>query len=115
MNQAELGATRIFTNLIINSVVHGFEHMQNGVIFICINIYNERLHIRFQDNGIGIDKDKLPSLFEASFTTQQGDNNSGLGAHLVKTLVTDTLNGTIEVDSRINGGLCYDIEFNNMQ
>lgn len=106
---------QIFTNLIINSVVHGFEYMQSGVIFISINIYNDRLHIRFQDNGIGIETDKISQLFDANFTSQANGSVGGLGTHIVKSLVTDTLNGTIEVDSRTNGGLCYDIEFNNMQ
>lgn len=106
--------SQIFTNLIINSLVHGFENMIEGKIYIDINMHEDRLHIHYQDNGHGIDPDQLVKLFEPFYTTKASQGGSGLGTHIIHNLVTDTLNGTITANSENGEGLHYDIEFDSM-
>jgi len=106
---------QIFTNLIINSILHAFEGTDSGLITVEINMHGEKLHIHYQDNGVGVPLEKLPKLFDPFYTTKGNSGGSGLGTHIVYTLVTDTLNGTIKVDSQPNQGLSYDIEFSNMR
>ena len=106
---------QIFTNLIINSILHAFEGTDSGLITIDINMHRDKLQIHYQDNGVGVPLEKLPKLFDPFYTTKGNSGGSGLGTHIIYTLVTDTLNGTIEVDSPPNQGLTYDIEFNNMR
>lgn len=105
---------QIFTNLILNSILHAFEHIEKGVITINITMQSDNIHIHYQDNGIGVAPDKLPQLFEPFYTTKSHSGGSGLGTHIIHTLVTDTLNGKIEVHSELEQGLSYDIEFANM-
>jgi len=106
---------QIFTNLIINSILHAFEGTEAGLITINVKMHQEKLHINYQDNGIGVNQVKLPKLFDPFYTTKGNSGGTGLGTHIIHTLVTDTLNGTIVVDSQPEQGLSYDIEFSNMR
>ncbi|MFV8465130.1 7TM diverse intracellular signaling domain-containing protein [Flavobacterium sp. LB1P62] len=65
------------------------------------------LILTISDSGIGISKDKMDRIFD-SFSQNNIDNKRkfgglGLGLYIVKTLV-DMQNGTIVMDSKINGG-----------
>lgn len=107
--------SQIFTNLIINSIIHGFEGINRGKINIKVEMHNDEVQITYEDNGLGIPKESLPSLFEPFFTTKSGKGGTGLGTHIVHSLVSDTLNGTIVASSEENQGLSYLITFNDMR
>jgi signal transduction histidine kinase len=107
--------SQIFTNLIINSIIHGFGNDESGIITINAELKGERLYLHYQDNGIGVPQNKLSQLFDPFYTTKSGDGGTGLGTHIINELVTDTLNGKIVAHSEIGQGLSYDIEFNDMR
>ncbi|MFT5295694.1 MAG: signal transduction histidine kinase [Colwellia sp.] len=107
--------SQIFTNLIINSIIHGFDSIESGTITINAVLKGERLFLQYQDNGIGVPKDKLSQLFDPFYTTKSGDGGTGLGTHIINELVTDTLNGKIVAHSEDGQGLSYDIEFDDMR
>ena len=106
--------SQIFTNLIINSIIHGFEDIIAGEINIEITMHGDRLHIHYQDNGHGLDEEQLPNLFVPFYTTKSTKGGTGLGTHIIYNLVTDTLNGTIIANSEKDKGLSYEIEFDSM-
>ena len=71
------------------------------------------LILTISDSGVGIQKDKMESIFD-SFSQNNIDNKRkfgglGLGLYIVKTLV-DMQNGTIQMDSIINEGTTCVIE-----
>jgi signal transduction histidine kinase len=103
--------SQILSNLILNSVTHGFDHSVTGSILIEAYKKNENIVIRYRDDGKGIDEEALDKLFEPFYTTKRGSGGSGLGAHLVYNLVTGTLNGKIMVKSQVGKGLAYLIKF----
>ncbi|TWX59540.1 sensor histidine kinase [Colwellia hornerae] len=107
--------SQIFTNLIINSIIHGFDGIDSGTITIGAKLKGERLHLHYQDNGVGVPQKKLPQIFDPFYTTKSGTGGTGLGTHIINELVTDTLNGTIVAHSEAGHGLSYDIEFNDMR
>jgi signal transduction histidine kinase len=102
---------QILINLIINSIIHGFEHKPQGVINISINYLSEQLHINYQDDGIGIDESIKSRIFDPFTTTKRGSGGSGLGLHLVFNLVTQALNGHIDFESNIGQGTVFSITF----
>jgi len=102
---------QILINLIINSIIHGFEHKPQGVINISINYLSEQLHINYQDDGIGIDESIKSRVFDPFTTTNRGSGGSGLGLHLVFNLVTQALNGHIDFESNIGCGTVFSITF----
>ena len=108
--------SQIFTNLIMNSLIHGFEGIDKGNIDIEITDDNEDVCIVYQDNGRGVSAAQLEKLFDPFFTTKRDQGGSGLGTHITMNLVRQTLNGDIEVASEEGKGLVYQIRFpKNMQ
>jgi len=106
---------QIIINLVVNSIVHGFENINRGEITINIKFDHEKLVIDYNDNGHGMDKESLEKLFDAFYTTKAGKGGTGLGTHIVNNLVVDTLNGSIRAHSEIEQGLNYHIEIPDMR
>ena len=102
---------QIFTNLILNSITHGFDEKENGYISINITLKDDRVHIVFNDNGQGIAKENLKRIFEPFYTTRRNIGGSGLGLHIVYNLVTQTLKGRIKCESSPETGTCFYIDF----
>ncbi|WP_100656162.1 sensor histidine kinase [Alteromonas flava] len=102
---------QIITNLVMNSVNHGFEHQVKGTIDIDVELLGDDIKLRYSDNGIGLKPEYLDSLFDAFFTTKRAKGGSGLGTHIIYNLVTQTLNGQIEATSEPGKGLHYIIRF----
>ena len=108
--------SQIFTNLIMNSLIHGFEGIDKGSIDIEITDDNDDVRILYRDNGRGVSAVQLEKLFDPFFTTKRDQGGSGLGTHITLNLVKQTLNGDIEVTSEEGKGLVYEISFpKNMQ
>ena len=108
--------SQIFTNLIMNSLIHGFEGIDKGSIDIEITDDNDDVRILYRDNGRGVSAVQLEKLFDPFFTTKRDQGGSGLGTHITLNLVKQTLNGDIEVTSEEGKGLVYAISFpKNMQ
>lgn len=106
---------QIIINLIINSIIHGFENIDRGVITIDLTLHKTNLHIDYKDDGHGISQEVNEKLFDAFYTTKSNKGGIGLGTHIIKNLVTDTLNGTIEAHSELGKGLSYHIELPDMR
>lgn len=106
---------QILINLIINSIIHGFEDLNRGEITIDVKLDNHTLSIDYKDNGKGLTPDAKERLFEAFYTTKSNKGGTGLGTHIVKNLVIDTLNGNITAQSEVNKGLSYHIELPDMR
>ncbi len=99
--------SQIFTNLIINSLVHAFPEGTAGEMRIDIRREEDSLRIEYADNGRGIEPEVLPRIFEPFFTTRRGQGGSGLGLHIVYNLVTLTLGGSIFASSHPGHGAVF--------
>jgi signal transduction histidine kinase len=102
---------QIITNLVINSLIHGFHGIENGNIFINISVKEGQIILDYVDDGVGMDDKGLNSLFEPFYTTKRGSGGTGLGAHIIYNLVTQALKGEVEANSEPNKGLQYKITF----
>lgn len=98
--------SQILSNLIMNSLIHGFEEIDKGRIQIKIQEKDKVVNLHYADDGKGVAPEQLVTLFEPFFTTKRGAGGSGLGTHLVYNLV-QSLNGKIKVKSELNKGLAY--------
>lgn len=90
---------QIITNMVVNSLVHGFEDIEQGNIQISVSKQEDMLHFRYSDNGKGMDEEHIRKIFDPFFTTKRARGGTGLGMHIVYNLVTQTLNGQIECSS----------------
>lgn len=106
---------QLMTNMIINSLIHGFETMHKGRIEVEVSVDDTNVTLVYKDNGKGLTEAQLDKLFDAFFTTRQDKGGSGLGTHIMYNLVTQTLDGTIKADSAPGEGLRYHITFPHHQ
>jgi len=101
--------SQVISNLIINSVRHGFEHEKKGNINIDITKINNNLQIQYIDNGKGIKKENLPKIFNPFFTTNREGGGTGLGLNIIYNIVSNNLNGTITCESIEGEGVLFNI------
>lgn len=99
--------SQILTNLIMNSLTHGFEHIPQGQITVHAHAHEatDTLHLIYSDNGCGVPETSLARIFEPFFTTKRGQGGSGLGMHIVYNLVTQKLGGSITCRSLLGKGI----------
>ncbi len=100
---------QIFTNLVVNSLIHGVDEMEEFNLKIDISA-DSFLNITYCDNGKGMDKDTQKKMFDPFFTTKRVKGSTGLGLHIVYNLVTQSLGGTITCDSSPGKGACFFIK-----
>ena len=100
---------QIISNLIQNSVIHGFDGMTSGVIEIQVKMDDDSVVLTYTDNGKGMSEDVLEKAFEPFFTTKRGSGGSGLGLHMVYNYVTQLLQGSIQLESQLEKGLHCEI------
>jgi signal transduction histidine kinase len=103
---------QILINLIMNSVIHGFENIEKGDIEISAELVTaNKFKLVYRDNGKGIPDDIKKLIFDPFVTTKRGQGGSGLGMHLVYNLVTQALNGSIVLSSEEGQGVEFVIVF----
>lgn len=100
---------RAFNNLIYNAIVH---NDKNTVIKISIK-REDKIYVKIEDNGKGMEKDELEKLFERYYrgtSSQIKVEGSGLGMAIAKQII-EAHDGKIYVESTVNEGTCINIEF----
>lgn len=103
---------QILINLIMNSLIHAFETVENGKIDVIARLTEEqKLKIIYKDNGSGIPASIKKRIFDPFVTTKRGQGGSGLGMHLVFNLVTQALNGNIKLESEEGNGVEFTLTF----
>jgi len=108
--------SQIVTNMVMNSLVHGFDRDQPGNISVHAALAaDDWVVFDYADDGAGMDQDTLDKLFDPFFTTKRGTGGSGLGAHILYNLVTGALGGSVRVDSAPGQGLRYQLRFPRSQ
>lgn len=101
----------IFTNLMMNALIHGFDEKEHGQIVVDINSDDKMVYIQFKDDGKGIEDEYIKKIYDPFFTTKRGKGGSGLGLNIVYTLVKNQLKGDIRVESAKDAGTAFFIEF----
>jgi len=103
--------SQVITNLVLNSVIHAYEHTQRGTIVIRFFREADDVRLIYSDNGKGMDENTVNMIFEPFYTTKRGDGGSGLGMHIVHNIVTQSLKGKITCISSPDKGMTIDISF----
>ena len=96
---------QVFINMLVNAS-HAIE--TKGSICISSRIVKQEINIRFEDDGSGISQDNLQSIFDPFFTTKPVGKGTGLGLHIVRSIIEDH-HGHIDVSSKVGQGSQFDI------
>ncbi len=104
--------SQVIQNLLVNSLQHAFKERSSGKLTLTAKLINSGnlVEIKIRDNGVGIAPEVLPNIFDPFVTTNRAKGNTGLGMHFVHQWVTETLDGTINVESELNKGTCFTIK-----
>ncbi len=100
---------QIFTNFIMNSLIHAFKENEVGTIVISATQDDKNIYIEYKDNGVGIASDIVEKIYEPFFTTKGDSGGSGLGMQIIHELITKKLRGSIEVNSSLGDGAIFNI------
>ena len=98
---------QVFTNLINNSVTHGFNERKFGNMRVTAKLMNSKVKMTFTDDGYGIPSEILHRIYEPFFTTRFGKGGSGLGLSITYNIVTNVLGGEITAHSMANEGCSF--------
>jgi signal transduction histidine kinase len=101
---------QIVTNLVLNSLVHGFKDSNQGMIEFDIKRKDQRLLIVYRDNGSGMSQQVLKQIYDPFYTTNK-QMGTGLGMHIIYNLITQKLDGNIEVKSAEGRGAEFIMDF----
>ncbi|MBU0743588.1 PAS domain S-box protein [bacterium] len=101
---------QVATNLVMNSLLHGFEDREGGSIIVNIDEIGEMVRILYRDDGQGMSSEQVRKIYDPFYTTKRGRGGSGLGMNIVFNLVTQMLGGTIECQSAQGQGTAFVIE-----
>lgn len=103
----------IFRN-IVNNAMDAFQdgEVGNKIIFTQSE-QDDKLYFTIKDNGCGIEEDDVKYIFSPGYSTKinysTGEINRGIGLSLVKEIIEDILQGSIDVKSIINKGTEFKI------
>jgi len=94
--------SQILQNLLSNAVEHAFDGNLGNEITIAVS-GKDTVTIGVRDNGSGISKKLMNTLFNPFVTSARARGNSGLGLHLVYLWTVNSLHGKISVKSDDQG------------
>lgn len=96
---------QVLTHLAVNSMTHAFTGDRKGTIDVKLTATG-RDHVRllFADDGCGMASEVRRQAFDPFFTTNRHQGATGLGLHIVYTIVTERLGGRIALESETGVG-----------
>ncbi|WP_157544023.1 sensor histidine kinase [Mucilaginibacter paludis] len=105
-------ATKLLTilnNLISNAVKYSDVYKQQPFIIIRSSTTPLYFIIEVRDNGIGIDEENIPHIFEKDFMVKKNDHSEGVGLYLVKNMIQQ-MQGEILVNSTPGHGTTFTVK-----
>jgi PAS domain S-box-containing protein len=96
---------QVLTNLFLNAVAHAFPDGRPGTVAIQVRESGkDNVEVLFSDNGVGMSIDVRRRAFDPFFTTRRDQGGTGLGLHIVYSIVTTRLGGRLDLDSEPGNG-----------
>src|SRR4051794_39729087 len=96
---------QVLTNLFLNSTVHAFPEGARGSVRIEVQASGrDHVEVLFSDDGCGMSAEVRRQVFDPFFTTRRDQGSTGLGLHIVHTIVTSRLGGRISLETRPDAG-----------
>ncbi|MDX2305896.1 MAG: ATP-binding protein [Microscillaceae bacterium] len=102
--------SQIITNLVMNSLIHGFKNRDSGQIRITVHTRYNNVYMTYTDNGNGMTEEVKNKIFEPFFTTNRDGGGTGLGMNIVYNLVVQKLGGKINLESIQGKGVLFTFE-----
>jgi len=102
---SETDLRRLLFNLVSNA---RDAIVDTGIITISLGSHDDRITLRVNDTGCGMDDATRARIFDPFFSNKERGSGTGLGLHSVDDVVRRT-RGSIEVESRIGTGSSFSV------
>ncbi|MFZ0731187.1 MAG: PAS domain S-box protein [Candidatus Sulfotelmatobacter sp.] len=99
---------QVFLNLIVNAEQAIREARDKGTLRIRLGRADNSVWVSFHDDGPGIAKENLASIFDPFYTTKRPGRGTGLGLSICKS-VTKEHKGSIEAANSPEGGAVFTV------
>ena len=95
----------VLSNLVHNSIVHAFPDHRTGAITVEAGASgNDGVELVIADDGCGMSPETRRQAFDPFFTTRRREGATGLGLHIVHSMVVDQLEGRLSLTSELGRG-----------
>ncbi len=101
-------------NLIVNAA-HAVEESLDGsgktkgLITVSTNHDDSFVVVKVSDNGTGMSPDVLDRMYNPFFTTKAVGKGTGQGLAIVRSVIIDTQNGTLDCESEVGKGTTFTV------
>lgn len=99
----------VLNNIIGNAIKYHDPQQSDPWVMVRSTIHTDKLMIEVEDNGIGIDDQYKPKIFDMFFRANDTMKGSGLGLYIVKETL-EKLGGRIDLTSQLGKGSVFRIE-----
>ena len=99
---------QVFLNLIVNAEQAIREARDKGTLRIRLGRADKSVWVSFQDDGPGIAKENLASIFDPFYTTKRPGRGTGLGLSICKSVMKEH-NGAVEAANSPDGGAVFTV------
>ncbi|RFS16769.1 cell wall metabolism sensor histidine kinase WalK [Emticicia sp. C21] len=105
-----IGDSIHLTNVVYNLLENALKYSKEPNINVVLQENEENLQLSIEDNGMGIEEEFLPKIFDKFFRVPTGNVHNikgyGLGLSYVKNVI-ECHKGTIEVNSKVGEGSTF--------
>ena len=99
---------QVFLNLIVNAEQAIREAREKGTLRIRMGKGENSVWVSFHDDGPGIPKENLASIFDPFYTTKRPGRGTGLGLSICKSVMKEH-NGSVEAANAPDGGAVFTV------
>jgi PAS domain S-box-containing protein len=99
---------QVFLNLIVNAEQAIREARDKGTLRIRLGRSEGSVWVSFHDDGPGIAKENLASIFDPFYTTKRPGRGTGLGLSICKSVMKEH-NGSVEAANATDGGAVFTV------
>jgi PAS domain S-box-containing protein len=99
---------QVFLNLIVNAEQAIREARDKGTLRIRLGKGDNSVWVSFHDDGPGIPKENLASIFDPFYTTKRPGRGTGLGLSICKSVMKEH-NGSVEAANSPEGGAVFTV------
>ncbi len=99
---------QVFLNLIVNAEQAIREARDKGTLRIRLGKGDGTVWVSFHDDGPGIPKESLPSIFDPFYTTKRPGRGTGLGLSICKSVMKEH-HGSVEAANSPDGGAVFTV------
>lgn len=99
---------QVFLNLIVNAEQAIREAREKGTLRIRLGRTDNSVWVSFHDDGPGIPKESLSSIFDPFYTTKRPGRGTGLGLSICKSVMKEH-NGSVEAANAPDGGAVFTV------